>query len=290
MIKKILLFVVLIFSFNAFSQNQKIPNELKGIWEGDDRFIFFGEEDFALAHKIFYGWYTDISALNPIPEDFSKEKNDASSQKILTPEINFSQIEENIPAWEMTIFFDKKTKSVIPLCIIENQIFLDFYIKSQNEQNQNKKNENLYGFFKGVNTKNTIGLSKNPEKQNISCFYITDSAFYNLHFWQTDMPFTNEKAVFNDKENIFEIEKHIKSAGLIYTCTTGKRKNIRNVEKFTQIPEKLISNEQKNLFSLENAKYKKLSSSTNIDDFLNLVKEQNQKIHPIPKSPFNNKK
>lgn len=291
--KKILLLFIIMLNFSVFAQingsaieeksniQNKIPFELLGVWEGKDRFIFFdSENNLAIAHKMFYGWYTDISASSTLPENFSKTKNDASSQIIQKPIIKCSKLTENSLVFELEVQFSKNHKNLIPLCIIDDKIYLDFLYKTEiiNENND------FSGFYQGVNAKNTIGISEEIDKQNVQCFYIDDSVIYNLHFWKTDMDYEKSASVtFNDSEKIFKIQKHIKSAENIYTCATGKRKRIRNVEKFTTFPDNLISNKEKTVISTKSEDFRKILDLTTVEEFIEFVNQQNLKIHKMKK-------
>ena len=93
-------------------------------------------------------------------------------------------------------------------------------------------------------------------------------------------------ATFNDSKEIFKIKKHIQSCGKTYTCATGKRARIRNVEKFTQIPNDFAVNSQKGIIPIGKPVYEKEENPANIDELIQIVKEANKKRHPLPKSPF----
>ena len=43
----------------------KTPEELQGIWQGDDRIVFFGSENqFSVILKLYYGWYYESASVS----------------------------------------------------------------------------------------------------------------------------------------------------------------------------------------------------------------------------------
>ena len=58
-----------------------IPEELTGIWEGNDRYIIFSDNSEAvISLKVFYGWYTDRTAEGPSFASFTRDSNDATAK------------------------------------------------------------------------------------------------------------------------------------------------------------------------------------------------------------------
>ena len=294
--RKLIFLLILLSSLNIFAQSdsdfqfqdsyieEEMPEELIGIWKSPDRYIFFGKNmDFSVILKMYYGWYYDVSSSTTLPDDFEKDKNNASFHDTKDQKIVLRRLKKDIPAWELSVLHEKNEESIIPLCVIQNKIYLDFLIKdfSQNEE------ESFFGFFQGVSAKEQIRLSKQNEKENIFCYFITPSSIYSIRFWQTDMEYQKDAlATFNDSKEIFKIKKHIQSCGKTYTCATGKRARIRNVEKFTQIPNDFAVNSQKGIIPIGKPVYEKEENPANIDELIQIVKEANKKRHPLPKCPF----
>ena len=294
--RKLIFLLILLSSLKIFAQplvgiqvqdsyiEKDMPEELKGIWKSSDRYIFFGEKmDFSVILKMYYTWYYDVASSTSLPDDFVKDKNNASFHETKDQKIVLRKLNKNVPAWELSVQHGKNEETVIPLCVFQNKIYLDFLVKdfSQNED------DSFLGFFQGVSAKEQIRLSKQNEKENIFCYFITPSSIYRIRFWQTDMEYQEDAlATFNDSEKIFKIRKHIKSCGKTYTCATGKRERIRNVEKFTQIPKEFLINSQEGIIPVGKPVYEKEENPANIEELIQIVKEANKNRHPMPKSPF----
>lgn len=231
------LFSFLLFFIAAETIFSEIPEQLKGIWSGNDRIIFFGGKDeISIILKEYYGWYYDRAVE---PNEFSniqERKRNAATQKTAHDyKVSFEQIENSADAWEMTIFIDEKTKSTIPVALVENKIYLDFLVKSEPDLEINEKNP-LNGYWKGINSGDSIRINPRNSKENIISWYITENGAYQLRFWSTKMLHEDSKAVFADNSTLFTIDKQIFSAGTNYTCVSGKGSNIRNVEKYADFP------------------------------------------------------
>ena len=135
-LKKIFSFFIFFFTTGfVFSE---IPKQIKGIWTGKDRIIFFGGNDeISIILKEYYGWYYDRAVE---PDDFSniqERKRNAATQKLAHDyKVSFEKIANTTNAWEMTIFIDEKTKSVIPVALIDDKIYLDFLVKADSENQE----------------------------------------------------------------------------------------------------------------------------------------------------------
>lgn len=270
----------------AFSE---LPEQLKGIWSGNDRIIFFGGNDeISIILKEYYGWYYDRAVE---PEKFSKineRKRNAATQKTGHDyKVSFEKIENDVDAWEMTIFIDEKTRSIIPVALIDGKIYLDFLVKSDfsgpNEtetfSNESEKNP-LNGYWQGQNSENSIRISQRNSKENIISWYITENGAYQLRFWKTKMAHEDTKAVFSDNSTLYTISKHIFSAGTNYTCVSGRGSNIRNVEKYAEFPFEYKMDRSGKIIALGNSFLTKVEGKDSAENLMEIVNQANSRRKP----------
>lgn len=285
--KKLFLLFAILFSFCiVFAE---IPEELKGIWSGNDRMIFLGgENEISIILKEYYGWYYDRAVE---PERFNeiqkRNRNIATKKNGYAYSVNFVRIAENVPAWEMEISINEKNKSIIPIALVDGKIFLDFLLKIPYYNQNFENNENqLLGYWQGLNCANSIRICGREKAENIISWYITENGAYHLRFWNTKMPNEYTKAVFSDNNTLYTINKHIFSAGENYTCVSGRGTNIRNVEKYPVFPHEYKINENGTLLALGKEYLSKVEGNYSAEELLEIVKQANSRRKPEPPSPF----
>lgn len=285
--KKLFLLFAILFSFCiVFAE---IPEELKGIWSGNDRMIFFGgENEISIILKEYYGWYYDRAVE---PERFNeiqkRNRNIATQKNGYAYSVNFVRIAENVPAWEMEISINEKNKSIIPIALVDGKIFLDFLLKIPYYNQNSENNENqLLGYWQGLNCADSIRICGRENAENIISWYITENGAYHLRFWNTKMPNEDTKAVFSDNNTLYTINKHIFSAGENYTCVSGRGTNIRNVEKYPVFPHEYKINENGTLLALGKEYLSKVEGNYSAEELLEIVKQANSRRKPEPPSPF----
>ncbi|MEE0885796.1 MAG: hypothetical protein UIB61_02720 [Treponema sp.] len=302
-LKKIFSFFIFFFTTGfVFSE---IPEQIKGIWTGKDRIIFFGGNDeISIILKEYYGWYYDRAVE---PDDFSniqERKRNAATQKLAHDyKVSFEKIENTTNAWEMTIFIDEKTKSVIPVALIDDKIYLDFLVKADSENQEetetleknlsenlmaNEKTEKnpLTGYWQGLNSENSIRISQRNSKENIISWYITENSAYQLRFWSTKMPHEDSKAVFADNNTLYTINKQIFSAGTNYTCVSGKGTNIRNVEKYADFPLEYKLDENEKIIALGMPFLSKVEGKNSAENLMEIVAQANSRRKKDPPQLF----
>ena len=103
--------IFLFFSmFIAVNVSGQTPPELYGIWKGDDRYVFFGDEGkISVILKEYYGWYYDRAAESP--EDSETEHrnvNAASSPEAQHITAEYSRLQDDLNAWEISMIYGKK--------------------------------------------------------------------------------------------------------------------------------------------------------------------------------------
>lgn len=285
--KKLFLLFAILFSFCiVFAE---IPEELKGIWSGNDRMIFLGgENEISIILKEYYGWYYDRAVE---PERFNeiqkRNRNIATKKNGYAYSVNFVRIAKNVPAWEMEISINEKNKSIIPIALVDGKIFLDFLLKIPYYNQNFENNENqLLGYWQGLNCANSIRICGREKAENIISWYITENGAYHLRFWNTKMPNEDTKAVFSDNNTLYTINKHIFSAGENYTCVSGRGTNIRNVEKYPVFPHEYKINENGTLLALGKEYLSKVEGNYSAEELLEIVKQANSRRKPEPPSPF----
>ncbi len=312
--KKILFCFLAIFSiFSLFSL--EIPDSLYGIWEGKDRFVFFEKSQspnpqIVILLKEYYGWYYDRAAE---PAEYNQKepriRNSATTRQAENIYFEVQPIQkadENLPAWELSLTYSKNQTSKVPITILNDNIFLDFYIQDKEDKN----------FYRGNAVSEGIKISQQKIPENLACFYIFDDEnavvkgdfansvanlatssvngqenlqnnpqkILNIRYWKSDMDFSDEKVTLKYGEKEFYPDKHVFSGGNNYSAVSGRSKKIRNVvepQNFT--PENYIFNEDKSILILDKEPYlTKLADKSTFEDLMALVKAGNSRRKPDP--------
>ena len=289
--------IVFLFLLISVNVNTQTPTELYGIWKGDDRYVFFGDEGkISVILKEYYGWYYDRAAESP--EDSETEKrsvNAATSPEAQYITAEYSRIQDDLNAWEISISYDKKNISIIPAAVLDGKLYLNFLIRTKDDLDkikmqtdsvpgsENSKAENIY--WQGINSADSIRIFERENKENINSWYITENAVYKLRFWQTDMDYDEYAAAsFTDGDNVFTLKKHIKSAGQTYTSASGRGKIIRNVEKYRSLPFSAAiysdSDGIQRLCTLGKPYLEKIESAAAKEELFKIIKEANSRRKP----------
>lgn len=284
----------LLFFSSAFIYSQT-PDKIKGIWANDDRLLFFGgDNEISVILKLYYGWYYDRTSEN---ESFTtlaqRNVNNATSPTPIHLNARYKKLGDEINAWELHIYNDDKLIDSIPFCVIDDNIYLNFLIKdnkhvNDSQTNNSERNEkSTSGFWKGVNSRQTIKTCKGISQKEIICWYVENDCAYRLRFWETTMDFDNQAmAAFTDGDKFFSINKHIDSANSIFTCTNGRSSRIRNVEKYLELPFEVTYDETNTIAAIGKPTFKRASEKYSKEDLIAIVNEANRRMCPIPPSPF----
>ena len=323
--KKFLIFILFSFSVLSFSFSEadipfadalipsgKLPEVLDGIWEGSDRYIMFQENselDEILDSqiqldepgyiwcylKMFYGWYTDRAAekTNRKNSSYQYDTNDVVFRDIQNIKIEFVPLLnlENCSAFEIVITYPNvKEKYSVPVAVIGDSLFLDFAIRqpqSDSENIKNRKNNNdLYGFWSSVPEVSGIKISRPVISDSLYSMYVADDCVYYIRYWQTDMEFSDGLAVFSDGKNKYEVPKHIKSSGKIFTCVNGRSSIIRNVERKALPLENYDVNDDKNIIGLGTPYLSRIEKKCSLENMMKIVMQDNSRRAPYPDPPF----
>ena len=310
--KIIFLLLVTSFSFSLFSQNvaplssekqnlsytQKIPELLSGIWQGKDRLIFFNDQapSFSLILRVFYTWYDDRASE---PASYSqltaRSSNDTTTRNAEYIQIKYKTLVENknktSGAYELELQYSStKEKTYIPICVIDNKLYLNFFLKSSNFNSQNTETatqnntDSYYLVEKG--TSSGIKIIPPLQKKELLSYVVDGNNIYHIRYWLSNMENDNSMAEFTDEKKTFFVDKYITSGGNTYTCTTGRSSKIRNIQKSFSLDENIISDEEKIIFA-KGEPYLLLAEKTNNPSkYLNIAEEQNKKRAPLPPPPF----
>ena len=148
--KKLLILFLLFFTQIPIFSFQ-LPEKLEGLWEGKDRYVFLestrdenknpysaSQLEIVIVLKEYYGWYYDRAAES---EAYSQSENrvrsaathkDAEHIKIIKVDslINPSENPDfEVPedcAWELKFNFSKYEQNRIPVCVIDENMYIDF--------------------------------------------------------------------------------------------------------------------------------------------------------------------
>ncbi|MGP1459603.1 MAG: hypothetical protein ACTTKL_09885 [Treponema sp.] len=303
-------FAVAASLFMAITAKAQTPPELYGIWRGDDRCIFFGNEGkISIILKEYYGWYYDRAA-EPETETEPRRLNAATSPEAQRITANYTKLQNDLNVWEIALTYGKKSVSIIPVAVVDKKLYLNFLLRRDvvedgdkesarafaetidNGKLQKSNNTNVY--WQGVNFADSIRMHERNNIENLTSWYETKNALYKLRFWQTDMEYDgNLEASFTDEKNIFTVKKQIQSAGQTYTAASGRGKIIRNVEKYADFPFPTAvyrdADGNKRLYAIGKAYLEKVSSADAKNELMQIVKEANARRKPAPPPLFEKK-
>lgn len=284
--------VVLLFAliFPVFSLD--IPENLKGIWEGKDRFVFFENAaddenpQFVIILKEYYDWYYDRAAE---PASYSqKEARTLNSATHKNPEIipfELKQIDDITEAYQLTVTYSKHYSNTTSFAIIDDKIYLNMYTKYDQIDDELNKDITLY---RGYQHSDGFVLNSQPMDENISLLIMLKDKFYDVRYWQTDMDYESSLVTFKYQDDNFLVPKHLFAEGKNYSSVNGRSKKIRNTQPAFQIQnQKLFYNQDKTVLILnEEAYLTKLTDKETLDDLFQIIKEANSRRKPDPKPIF----
>lgn len=292
----------------------KVPEIFNGIWEGQDRYIMFQskkeldeivkpdvqlkEDNYIWIYlKLFYGWYIDRAAEGTTRKTarYPYDRNDGTFRDIQNIKIQFKPLldTEKCCAYEIIVNYPKiKEPVVIPVCIIDGKLYLDFAIKTNElpvnyeTESENKKSNPLTGSWSSVGKVSGIKVSKPITKENLVSTYITDDSIYYIRYWKTDMPYSKDWAFFSDGKYKYEVPKHIRSAGNVYTCVTGRSVTIRNVERRNLPLENYVMGEEQNVIAFNEPYLTKIKDNCGLSEMMEIVKVSNSRKAPLDPPVF----
>ena len=284
--------VVLLYAliFPVFSLD--IPENLKGIWEGKDRFVFFENAaddenpQFVIVLKEYYDWYYDRAAE---PASYSqKEARTLNSATHKNPEIipfELKQIDDITDAYQLTVTYSKHYSNTTSFAIIDDKIYLNMYTKYDQIDDELNKDIILY---RGYQHSDGFVLNSQPMDENIGLLILLKDKFYDVRYWQTDMDYESSLVTFKYQNDTFLVPKHLFAEGKNYSSVNGRSKKVRNTQPAFQIQnQKLFYNKDKTVLILnEEAYLTKLTDKETLDDLFQIIKEANSRRKPDPEPIF----
>ncbi len=281
----LVLFILLLNSF-SLEYTEKVPDLLKGIWQGNDRLILFaGEEgEFSCVLRVFYRWYDDRAAEPPSFAQIStRSKNDATAPRGENIKIRFATTSENSAgtagAYELEVKYPgRKDPVYIPVAVINGNIYLNFYVKQQFDN----------GKYALCETGAASGITISPPiiRNELLSYFVDGSNVYHIRYWESEMDFSDDQAEFSDDIMIHALNKFISTAGKVFTCATGRSTRIRNIQKSGHLPENLICDEESLIFASGKPYLSYVPDSGTRETLLQRVKSDNSRMAPQPKPLF----
>ena len=269
----------IVFSLFSFAFAAEIPDSLYGIWEGTDRFVFFekseeGEEnpEIVILLKEYYGWYYD-RAVEPDEKSESepRSRNSATTRNAEHVTFNISPINKaeahKEEAFEITLNYSRYQASKIPVTILNDNMFLNFYVQDQNDPNLYRGNAKSEG----------IKVSQQKVPKDIGAFYIAGDSIFDIRYWLTDMDYEESQVTLYYNDDSYSVDKHLFSAGNNYSSVSGRSKKIRNVVSPSAYNEEnYIFNEDKSIMILDSQPYlTKVAGKETFEDLMAIVKAAN---------------
>ena len=219
--------VIMFLCLTVFSQNGSTDlAPLSGIWENSNRIISIREDNsLQFVLKTFYGFYFDKTAI--LNAYLDSGENGETILRIKYP--------------------SEKKPQAHPIGVINDKLFLDFYCRTNLESSEdtnvyNENNSLLFGYWRCCGNVKGIEVAIPASKEELICYYFTNSEVYFLRYWQADVPFERETVQVNDGDFSFKVDKLLKVGDIVYTCVVGRGLFVRNFEKTTyKINENTVS-------------------------------------------------
>lgn len=283
--KKKLLFILCSFIFcSIFSQ--QIPEELHGIWDGKDRYVFFDaidneNDEIIVCLKEYYGWYIDRTAEPEKYKNNPDRKRNAGTTKDAIPiEVSLNKIllqKNDVICFELKMVYSNHQINYVPLCLYKNNLYSNFYYQSD-------ENKNVY---LGNAVSKGILVSEQLIPENIGCLFIDNEKIYDIRYWKSDMEYSEEKASFSLNEMSFEVPKHIVSGNQNYSCVNGRSKKLRNPQLPMNFEKNWFFTEDNSVLIKDSEPYLTLIADKNdFDQLIQLINENNSKRKPEPAALF----
>lgn len=219
------------------------PSDIAGVWKSPSRLIYFGSggggdsEDFDMAYALYYGWYYDDGVTSDSSNIEAVKKNAASSRFPQEFNLTFKQLQDGdtyLNAYEILLHDKNSAHSMgdniikTPIVAVGDELYSTFYIKKALDGDT---------FYECVNGSRDILINGRLDCKNIYSYYTHKDDTYKIRYWETSMDreaFSGDGeqyVTFTAGKGVFRVPKFIESCGVRYTCTTGRRKRVRNVEK-----------------------------------------------------------
>ncbi|MBQ8013816.1 MAG: hypothetical protein IJ257_05420 [Treponema sp.] len=282
--------------------SERVPLLLQGIWQGSDRLVMFSNEnEFALVLRVFYQWYNDrASEPASFSELKSRDRNNTTSGSAEDIQISYITIVENpsktAGVYELSVKYPhEKTPVLIPVCIIDGKIYLDFLIKDSAavtdlrlvSEVSDKKNT-ADGFYRAASSASGITIAKPVFEKEVLSYFVTGEGkeIYRIRYWLSEMAYTYEKATFSDGDKVFSVDKYLRIGSHVYQCTTGRSSKIRNIQKSSKFEKAALYDSDGGIIAFGEPYLIKVPEGNDRSYLLASVEENNKRKKPAPKALF----
>lgn len=304
---------------------ERVPPLLLGAWESGDRIIFFDETDetdgaidgatvadtqkpaalFSAILKTYYGWFYDRAAepvsYSQATRRFRCTATPADAERIsvlFEPLLSWMGDEEisgrqmssvNSGAWEIVLRHSKREITRIPVAVIDGKLYLDFLIKGNEVTNSSEAqsgDNKVQGYWKGVSQKRGVLVAPLDTAENLYSYYFVDGAVYTLRYWKTNVDFVDTEASFKDGDYDFRVAKHLVSCGEVYTCATGRRTVIRNIEKSSSLNKNMTLDSTGTICAFGEPYLVKSNGIQSEENLMSIVASANSRRKPDPPPLF----
>ena len=286
----------------AHVSTESVPVLLQGIWQGSDRLIMFSNQnEFALVLRVFYQWYNDrASEPASFSELKSRDRNNTTKSPAEDIQIQYITIVENpsktAGVYELSVTYPhEKTPVLIPVCVIDGKLYLDFLIKDSAEVTDVPRTletqgepANSDGFYRAASAASGITISIPVFDNEVISYFVNDGGkqIYRIRYWLSEMEYSYAKASFSDGDKIFSVDKYLRIGSNVYQCTTGRSTKIRNIQKSSKFDKTPIYDGDGGIVAFGSPYLVKVPEGNDRAAFLSAVESGNAKKKPAPKPLF----
>ncbi len=282
---------------SELEKTNSVPKLLSGIWQGSDRIVRFTNTDdgFYCVLRTFYGWYDDRAAeSSSLASAVKRDSNDTTSSEPEVISVTYSTLAENkagtAGAYELNVLYPKEKKNVvIPVAVIDGKLYLKFIVPSVSNASTGgitTAGSSDGEYWRSQGTASGITVSKPREAKELVSYYFSGTSIYHIRYWLSEMPYTKEQATFNDGEKKYTVDKYIRAGGNVYTCTTGRSTEIRNIEKSATALTSITYDSEKSIGVFGIPYLIKVPGNGTNEQLAGIVAENNKRRHPAPKPLF----
>lgn len=147
--------------------------------------------------------------------------------------------------WYDGIYFTKYIPLANTMVRIDNGLFLEYWKKGN--ASKNDAEQSVEGtFWRPCGNLKEISLDKPKIQQELTGYYVLNteesSPIYAIRYWISSVDYSSVQASFfiggtkNAEKETLLVDKYLNINGTVYTCATGRRSVIRNVNRLSQFP------------------------------------------------------
>lgn len=281
---------------------EEVPSLLQGIWQGSDRLIMFSNQnEFALVLRVFYQWYNDrASEPASFAELKSRDRNNTTVSPAEDIQIQYITIVENpsktAGVYELSVKYPhEKNPVLIPVCVIDGKIYLDFLIKDSAEITDTRlrpdsggEKSASDGFYRAASSASGITIAPPVFNKEVLSYFVTSEGkeIYKIRYWLSEMDYSYAKATFSDGDKIFSVDKYLRIGSSVFQCTTGRSTKIRNIQKSSKFDKTTIYDSDGGIIAFGNPYLVKVPEGSERETLFELVSENNKRRKPAPKPLF----